>query len=202
MPNLTSSFTIDYDTIDIKNEDITDGKVHIDEFFGDKRLWWDGEGLFDILMHSCDENLRVQYDNGKFTKDTYANAYVEIMKAVLAAVPNILIARAELKLKALQMKEQIVKLKLDSELVKAQIKLTDRQRMAFDDNMLIKLVQSQLDAFSMIYSSGMLDDYTLPDPINYNELADCYETFKTKALAGKTYHIDDRVVQPESDIIM
>ena len=64
--------------------------------------------------------------------------------------------------------------------MKAQARVLDRQLIGFDDNMYIKLLEYQLNSFSMIYSSGMLDDAQLPDPLNKNELGSLYSAYRNR----------------------
>ena len=37
-----------------------------------------------------------------------------------------------------------------------------------------------MNAFSLIYSSGMLDDATLPAPLNVNEMGNLYKLYKDR----------------------
>ena len=86
---------------------------------------------------------------------------------------DLLIKIAELKIKCCLTQAQIAQ-------TEAQARLLDRQLLGFDDNMYIKLIEFQFQAFSMIYSSGMLDDGALPTPLNNAELSNIYKTYKDR----------------------
>ena len=61
------------------------------------------------------------------------------------------------------------KLALEERKVDSDIKVANRQIAGYDDNIVIKLLQAELDAFALIYSSGMLDNADL-GPLNVNNL--------------------------------
>ena len=61
------------------------------------------------------------------------------------------------------------KLALEERKVDSDIKVANRQIAGYDDNIVIKLLQAELDAFALIYSSGMLDNPDL-GPLNVNNL--------------------------------
>lgn len=89
-------------------------------------------------------------------------------------------------------------LKIQQENMREQTKLYERQKIGFNDNLFIKLFDAQMSNYAMIFSSGMLDDTILPQPLNANELLDVYKKFKEKAqVAPQEYAIDKRIVKPE-----
>lgn len=61
------------------------------------------------------------------------------------------------------------KLQLEEMKVNSDIKVANRQIAGYDDNLVIKLLQAELDAFALIYSSGMLDNPDL-GPLNVTNL--------------------------------
>ena len=67
------------------------------------------------------------------------------------------------------------KLALEEKDVDSKIALAKRQIAGYDDNIVIKLLQAELDAFALIYSSGMLDNPDL-GPLNVNNLHNAYNT--------------------------
>ena len=67
------------------------------------------------------------------------------------------------------------KLALEERKVDSDIKVANRQIAGYDDNIVIKLLQAELDAFALIYSSGMLDNPDL-GPLNVNNLHNAYNT--------------------------
>lgn len=99
-----------------------------------------------------------------------------------------------------QIRMECCKTKAQLDQIRAQARLLDRQFDGFDDNMYIKLLQYQMDAFAMIYSSGMLDDATLPAPINVNEMSDLYSLYKNRARDILTKHLKEEGIQPSSSL--
>ena len=67
------------------------------------------------------------------------------------------------------------KLALEERKVDSDIKVARRQIAGYSDNIAIKLLQAELDAFALIYSSGMLDNPDL-GPLNVNNLHNAYNT--------------------------
>ena len=67
------------------------------------------------------------------------------------------------------------KLVLEERKVDSDIKVARRQIAGYSDNIAIKLLQAELDAFALIYSSGMLDNPDL-GPLNVNNLHNAYNT--------------------------
>ena len=67
------------------------------------------------------------------------------------------------------------KLALEEKKVDSDIKVARRQIAGYSDNIAIKLLQAELDAFALIYSSGMLDNPDL-GPLNVNNLHNAYNT--------------------------
>ena len=67
------------------------------------------------------------------------------------------------------------KLALEEKKVDSDIKVARRQIAGYSDNIAIKLLQAELDAFALIYSSGMLDNPDL-GPLNVTNLNMAYNT--------------------------
>ena len=78
---------------------------------------------------------------------------------------------ADIKLKA----AQTDKLAADIDNVDAQRALYDRQRQGFDDNKYQKLLDTQTNAWALMFSSGMLEASQLPVAISGAQLTDVYE---------------------------
>ena len=95
-----------------------------------------------------------------------------------------------------QLKMECCKTQAQLEQLKAQARVLDRQLAGFDDNMYIKLLEYQMNAFSMIYSSGMLDDATLPAPLNTNEMSDLYSLYKNRAKEILTKTLQNEGIDP------
>ena len=70
------------------------------------------------------------------------------------------IKQEELEIKRIELdiaREKLELAKQDALLKEAQVRLTDRQILGFDDNKAQKLFDSQMNAWAMMFSSGLLD---------------------------------------------
>ena len=163
--------------------DLTKGKIHKN---ADKEYYWDGSAILDKLLHVLGQNLKTQLDNGWIEGSEYANAYVRMMEiAVMQAMAwikmgkdiaaqNRQLDQADNK-NAVDICLQNNKLELEEKKVDSDIKVARRQIAGYSDNIAIKLLQAELDAFALIYSSGMLDNPDL-GPLNVNNLHNAYNT--------------------------
>lgn len=131
--------------------------------------------------------------------------------ALLQQQSNELVAKTALT------REQMLMTKIQTENVAEQTRLYERQRLGFDDNILNKLTEFQMNNYAMMYSSGMIDDGVLPEPMNKLELADVYNWMKDKATNTRRdkpiknkdrkpyerkYKIDERINQPSSKVCL
>ena len=175
--------------------DLTNGKIHKN---ADKEYYWDGPVILDKLLNVLGQNLKTQLDNGWIEGSEYANAYVRMMEiATVQAMAWIKMSKdiaaqnrqldqvdnrnsADLCIQnnKLALEEKQVdnnfkiakdKLALEERKVDSDIKVANRQIAGYDDNIVIKLLQAELDAFALIYSSGMLDNPDL-GPLNVTNL--------------------------------
>ena len=157
--------------------DLTKGKIHKN---ADKEYYWDGSAILDKLLNVLGQNLKTQLDNGWIEGSEYANAYVRMMEiATVQAMAWIKmskdIAAQNRQLDQVDNKNsadvclQNNKLALEEKDVDSKIALSKRQIAGYDDNIVIKLLQAELDAFALIYSSGMLDNPDL-GPLNVTNL--------------------------------
>ncbi len=163
--------------------DLTKGKIHKN---ADKEYYWDGSAILDKLLNVLGQNLKTQLDNGWIEGSAYANAYVRMMEiATMQAMAWIKmskdIAAQNRQLDQVDNKNAVDiclqnnKLELEEKKVDSDIKVARRQIAGYSDNIAIKLLQAELDAFALIYSSGMLDNPDL-GPLNVNNLHNAYNT--------------------------
>jgi len=103
-----------------------------------------GDGAFDNLMETVNAHIKAQFDADRIKESDIANMYVGIIPAVLAqSVKLALEAPAAAK---------------NEEVLEAQKLLYDRQREGFDDNKNQKLFETQMNAWSLMFSSGILPE--------------------------------------------
>lgn len=116
--------------------DLTNGAIVGDE--------WQGTGIFDVLINAVNDNIKIQYDQGRITGTDYANVYLASMQAVIAQSMQYVL---EKKNKEVQVDNGLKQ----QEVMDAQIALYNRQRESFDDNKYQKLLEAQMNYNSMIF---------------------------------------------------
>ena len=125
---------------------------------------WVGTGVFDIIMSAANENIKIQNQTSRITGAEYAEVYLGTMQTAISEA-----------MKFLLNKDQIIK---DLELKQANIDLLDRQREGFDDNKYQKLFEAQMNAWALMFSSGLLTDK--PTIISNDSASALYNTLKPK----------------------
>ena len=123
---------------------------------------WEGTGVFDIIMKAANENIKIQNQTSRITGAEYAEVYLGTMQTAISEA-----------MKFLLNKDQIIK---DLELKQANIDLLDRQREGFDDNKYQKLFEAQMNAWALMFSSGLLTDK--PTIISNDSASTLYNTLK------------------------
>ena len=123
---------------------------------------WDGTGIFDIIMKAANENIKIQNQTSRITGAEYAEVYLGTMQTAISEAMRFLLN-----------KDQIIK---DLELNQANIDLLNRQREGFDDNKYQKLFEAQMNAWALMFSSGLLE--TKPSIISNDSASALYNTLK------------------------
>ena len=125
---------------------------------------WEGTGVFDIIMKAANENIRIQNQTSRITGAEYAEVYLGTMQTAISEA-----------MKFLLNKDQSTK---DLEVKQANIDLLNRQREGFDDNKYQKLFEAQMNAWALMFSSGLLE--TKPSIISNDSASALYNTLKPK----------------------
>lgn len=210
--------------IEITSKSLTNGEVVEKDYNGEARLLWEGTGTFDDIMEAFGENLRVQYDNGRITGNDYSNAYANLIGTAMSQAIDIEYKNQELALKSIEMcfrkelecmklKVELEKLelekqkleedvnlkKLQQENIIANTRVYERQIQGFEDNLKLKLLGIQYDAFAMIYSSGMFDNPVTPATLTALNLDRAYQDVynETKNI-NRNYKVDSRIASRSS----
>ena len=209
---------------EINYDDLSNGKVVEGK--------WVGRGIFDKLMGVVNENIKLQYTEGRLTGAEYANVYMGSIQEVIRESVNFMlqkkvveknlieqdvnIAAKEFELEQVQAKwaidadilannkllsdsevdyktklydreldykdAQIAKLAKDSDATDAQIALYERQTLGFEENKNQKLLEAQLNAWALVYSSGRLE--IAPAIITNDATTQLYETLTNTYTPG------------------
>ena len=125
---------------------------------------WEGTGVFDIIMKAANENIKIQNQASRITGAEYAEVYLGTMQTAISEA-----------MKFLLNKDQSTK---DLEVKQANIDLLNRQREGFDDNKYQKLFEAQMNAWALMFSSGLLTDK--PTIISNDSASALYNTLKPK----------------------
>jgi hypothetical protein len=130
--------------------------------------------LYDTLAEKIYNDMDKQYKEGKINGATYADTWAKLMSSVISGSMNT-IAQIQMKETAMDRcvkQEQCNQSKKQQELLDKQIEQTERQTKGFDDNKEQKMLEAQLNAWAMMFSSGLLED--MPDIINSDEVTKLY----------------------------
>ena len=144
--------------------DLTNGKTVVNEVNGVNTYTWKGTAVFDVLVHMVNENLKIQYDAGRIKATDYAQAYIGGLQTCITE-----------SMKYIMQKDNLIK---DEELKQANIELLNRQKEGFDDNKYQKLFEAQMNAWALMFSSGLLT--TKPQIISNDSASALYNTLKPK----------------------
>ena len=125
---------------------------------------WEGTGVFDIIMKAANENIKIQNQASRITGAEYAEVYLGTMQTAISEAMRFLLN-----------KDQSTK---DLEVKQANIDLLNRQREGFDDNKYQKLFEAQMNAWALMFSSGLLT--TQPTIISNDSASALYNTLKPK----------------------
>ena len=125
---------------------------------------WEGTGVFDIIMKAANENIKIQNQTSRITGAEYAEVYLGTMQTAISESMRFILNR-----------DQSTK---DLEVKQANIDLLNRQREGFDDNKYQKLFEAQMNAWALMFSSGLLTDK--PTIISNDSASALYNTLKPK----------------------
>ena len=144
--------------------ELTNGTTVVKEVDGLNTFTWEGTAVFDVLVRIVNENLKIQYDAGRIKATDYAEAYIAGLQTCLTE-----------SMKYIMQKDNLIK---DEALKQANIDLLNRQKDGFDDNKHQKLFEAQMNAWALMFSSGLLT--TKPQIISNDSASSLYNTLKPK----------------------
>ena len=155
---------------------------------------WEGSGIFDVIIKAANENIKIQHKTSRITGAEYAEVYLGTMQSAISEAMKLVLQNDTLA-KEIELKEaQIAKINADKELINAQllayseqqakdlavkqanIDLLNRQKEGFDDNKYQKLFEAQMNAWALMFSSGLLT--TKPEIISNDSASSLYNTLK------------------------
>lgn len=144
--------------------ELTNGTTVVREVDGLNTYTWEGTAVFDVMVRMVNENLKIQYDEGRIKATDYAQAYIGGLQTCVTE-----------SMKYIMQKDNLIK---DEDLKQANIDLLNRQKQGFDDNKHQKLFEAQMNAWALMFSSGLLT--TQPSIISNDSASSLYNTLKPK----------------------
>ena len=157
---------------------------------------WEGTGIFDIIIKAANENIKIQNQTSRITGAEYAEVYLGTMQTAISEAMKFVLQNGTLD-KEIELKQaQIAKINAERDLVNAQlailgeqqakdllvkqanIDLLNRQKEGFDDNKYQKLFEAQMNAWALMFSSGLLT--TQPSIISNDSASALYNVLKPK----------------------
>ena len=176
--------------------ELSNGTTVVKNVDGINTFTWQGTAVFDVLVRMVNENLKIQYDEGRIKATDYAEAYIaglqtcitESMKFIMqkdtaneearlkAAQVNV--ANEDKRLKAAQADAYPLQASKDALLKQVQVDLYERQIEGFDDNKRQKLFDSSVNGWALAYSSGILNKTTIPSFINDQSMTQLFTDIK------------------------
>ena len=170
--------------------ELTNGTTVVRKVDGLNTYTWQGTAVFDVLVRMVNENLKIQYDEGRIKATDYAEAYIAGLQTCVTESMNyimqkdILTRQAENLQKDIEVKQanigvltkQAENLTKDIAVKDANIALLNRQKDGFDDNNHQKLFEAQMNAWALMFSSGLLT--TQPSIISNDSASSLYAVLK------------------------
>lgn len=151
-----------------------------------------GDGILDKLLETVRLNLDAQRKSGRIRQEEYAQAYVALTQAAIQAAVNLIlqgdIAAKEATLKSLQgelyVKELAIK---DAMLAKEaeQIATYQRQRIAYDEDFLVKASSHLMDSY-IAFLTSMPNVDNQKYPLMFTGTGDIQEFNDDPSIATKT----------------
>ena len=111
------------------------------------------QSVYDSLTTKVKTDLDNQFTLGRLKGSDYASVYSKLMGECL-------------------------QLAFEAPLKDAEVATQIRQKQGFDDNMKLKMLETQLNAWSMMFSSGLLT--TSPSMITNDEASTLYTNLKNE----------------------
>jgi len=130
--------------------------------------------VYDELTAKVKADLDKQFNKGRLKGTDYANVYSTLMNTCLQLAFEAPMKEAQIGL----IKEQQITERKRQDEIEENIKTLQRQRRGFDDNFKFKMFDSQMNAWAIMFSSGMLDDK--PSVVSNDEVSKLYNNFKSE----------------------
>jgi len=145
--------------------------------------------IFDSMYNRVKTILDEEYRLGRINGSDYAKSLTALTSELIktSASTVVSLSTKETETDRLLKLAQIDSINKQMELTDEQIKMTIRQTEGFDDNLAIKLFESQMNSWALMFSSGLLEDK--PQVVSDDEASRLYCSLTNKI--GVTCNSDE-----------
>lgn len=132
----------------------------------DNQYEWSGTAVFDVIMKAVNGNIKVEYDNGRITTTDYSTVYLGALQTAIQEAMQFILQKEIAEKQVASTAEQTL--------------LYARQRQGFDDNKNQKLLETQMNSWGLMFSSGLLTQK--PAIIESDEVSILYNVLKPQTV--------------------
>ena len=119
--------SLDVETLEIKPLDITRGNTLSRDVNGEKRLYWNGQGSYDVFLNALNEAVKMEYDNGRILSDKYTEAFIALTSLALEKGIQVAFNNSELKLKIEELKLKAAEIEADLAIKDVEVQLKKQE---------------------------------------------------------------------------
>ena len=170
-------------------------KHTVDEFTQDKIFENGGYGAFDRLVHIGEENLRVEYEQGRITGSDYAQAHTALLQICYQIAAQYILQSDQTEGQTYLLKAQKELAKAQAEQAKAQTELAKKQLEIAEEQLKQAKLQNLLVKQKIITEQAQTRDYVDklygPDDELYN--------ISSEVLSKPIFTVDGNPNQPIID---
>ncbi len=137
--------------------------------------------IYDMFNAKVRADLDVDFNENKINGATYADTWSKLMSPLITGVLNSMVSLSTKETAADRVIKAAQAAKINyevSDILPANKAQIIRQTEGFDDNLRQKLFDSQMNSWSMMYSSGLLEDK--PSIISNDEVSGLYNSIKNE----------------------
>lgn len=167
-------------------------KHTVDEFTQDKIFENGGHGAFDRLVHIGEENLRVEYDQGRITGSDYAQAHTALLQICYQIAAQYILQSDQTEGQTDLLKAQKELAKAQAEQAKAQTELAKKQLEIAEEQLKQAKLQNLLVKQKIITEQAQTRDYV--DKL-YGPDDDLYN-ISSEVLSKPIFTVDGNPNQP------
>ena len=136
----------------------------------------EGNGVFDQLMRISKLHIKEEYESQRITGGEYAELYLGIMQVNIQQSIDFVLRRRLIEAETKNAEKDFETKEANTKNIEEQTALYKRQREGFDDNKYQKLFETQMNAWSLMFSSGLLADK--PSIISDDSASSLYNKLK------------------------